>query len=354
MKSSEKPSRGCLRSIVVFAVSVVLLAGAIVALDVRNFLESPVLPSGNTVHVVIPQGSNWSAVVEILRSNDVVRKPVYFDLWARRTGLPERVKAGRYTFVGPLALDTLAESLSKGGEADEVTVTIPEGLTIFHIADRLDEAAIVSRSEFLRAAKDTSLLEDHGITAESLEGYLFPDTYRFRLGASAAEIAQRMVARHFEVWNALLAQHPDAIQKAASRGLSPGDVVTLASLIERESGAKAERAVISRVFLNRIDKKMKLQTDPTCVYGEDTYKAIPHPKYCKDPLNRYSTYVIDGLPPGPIANPGRSSLEAALMPSESPEDFKYLFFVAKRDGTGRHHFTQTFEEHRKAVRKFLK
>ncbi len=346
--------RGCLRAVGVFVTLVLLLASVVVGLDINTFLERPVVPENEVIHVVIPPGTSWNGVIQILETQAMISRPLYFNIWGRRRGLPDRVRAGRYTFVGPVSLSELEASLQEGGAADEVTITIPEGLTIFHIADRLDKSGVVSRLDFLRAARNPETLQKFGIIGDSMEGYLFPDTYRFRLGVSADELVQKMYERHQKVWTTLVASHPDALGDLSKHGLTAPDVVILASLIEKESNARTERSRIARVFLNRIDKKMRLQTDPTCVYGEDTYREIPHPRYCKDPLNRYSTYVIDGLPPGPIANPGKGSLEAALLPSKIPEDKNYLFFVARRDGSGAHHFSNTFAEHRRAVRKFLK
>lgn len=345
---------GCIRSSLVFGLAVGLLAAGVVAVDIDTFLKHPVVPESETVHVVIPRGTRWRQVVQIAQDQGLIRRPLYFDIWARRQGLPDRVKAGHYALVGPLSLAEFAESLTQGGIAEEVTLTVPEGLTIFHIADRLERAGIVDRADFLRAARDSEALAAHHIHADSFEGYLFPDTYRFSVGVAAPELVDRMVKRHESVWASLLLAHPESVAAMKNRGFSERDMITLASLVERESNDAAERPRIARVFLNRLDRGMKLQTDPTCVYGEDTYKEIPHPKFCKDPLNRYSTYVIDGLPPGPISNPGKSSLEAALNPSDPKTDGEYLFFVAKNDGSGTHYFSKTFEEHRKAVRRFLK
>lgn len=347
-------ARGCMRAAVTFCIAVLLLASGVISLDVRAFLERPVVEADQSVVVAIPPGSSWKQVVKILDEHGLLHRPMYFDIWARRHGLPNRVKAGRLTFTGPLDLAAFAAVLEKGGDADEISVTIPEGYSIFHIADRLEAQNIVSRAQFLRAARDREFLAEHKIPGESAEGYLFPDTYRFRLGVTAPEIVQAMVQRHEKVWTDLLANHPGKLEGLAKLDLTERDIVTLASLIEKESGARSERPKIARVFLNRLAKKMRLQTDPTCVYAEDTYREVPHPKYCKDPLNRYSTYVIDGLPPGPIANPGRSSLEAALMPSQAPQDFEMLYFVARRDGSGTHYFSRTYDEHRKAVNTYLK
>ena len=335
----------------------VALVGAAAALYVhyRAYVARPVLKAGEMRTVVIPKGTPWPRVITLLEQAELVGYRHYFDLWARRQELPPRVKAGTYHLAGPMDLSALAAALEQGGAVEEVAVTIPEGWTIFDIADRLDATGLVGREAFLRAARDPAALAAAGVEAESFEGYLFPDTYRFRQGTSAEAIVDRLHDRWREIWEPLAAEHAASRQALGQAyGFDRHDFVTLASLVERETGAHGERGLIARVFLNRLDRDMRLQTDPTCVYGEDTYKDVPSPSACKDPLNRYSTYVIDGLPPGPIANPGRASLVAALDPPDGEEARSYLFFVARRDGSGGHHFSETFAEHKRAIRRFLK
>jgi UPF0755 protein len=340
-------------AVLIFAViSGGMVAGGIY-LHYQAYLTTPVLAEGDTRTVVIPANSAWPQVVRILEEARLVRRPLYFEYWSREVGLPSSVRAGTFQLQGPLMLEDLAAALRRGGLAEDLSVTIPEGFTIFHIADRLESLGLVSREEFLRAATNEEALAEAGIDAESFEGYLFPDTYRFRQGTSAQAIIERKHRRWKEVWAQLYEAHLDGFEHLSSRyEFGVHEIVTMASLIERETGAGAERDLIARVFYNRLDRNMKLQTDPTCVYGEETYMLVPRPEHCRDPLNRYSTYVIEGLTPGPIANPGRASLEAALAPSTSAEAMEYLFFVSRRDGT--HHFTRTYQEHREAIRRFLK
>jgi UPF0755 protein len=324
-------------------------------LHYRAFVHAPVLQQGESVTLVIPKNTAWPEVVSLLERANLVEHVTYFEYWARRRHLPAAVKAGTYELDGPLGLVALDEQLREGGRVDETRVTFQEGLTIFHMADRVQTHGLAARDEFLRAARDEHALREAGLSADSFEGYLFPDTYRFRKGTSAQEIVSRMHARWQAVWMALEKQYAD--QKSSleeTYDFDRHDIVTLASIVERETSVDQERGVIARVFLNRLDRDMRLQTDPTCVYGEGTYDEVPRPKHCKDPLNRYSTYVIDGLPPGPIANPGRASLQAALDPSAKPEAKGYLFFVARRDGTMRHHFSKTFAEHKRAIQRFLR
>ncbi|QDG54716.1 endolytic transglycosylase MltG [Persicimonas caeni] len=337
------------------ALAVAMMVLGAVYLHYRSYVRSPVLEEGESVTLVIPKNTAWPQVVSILERADLVRRSTYFEYWARRRHLPPAVKAGTYELSGPLGLPELASKLREGGKVDETVVTFPEGLTIFHMADRVERLGLASRDEFLRAARDKQALQKAGIDADSFEGYLFPDTYRFRKGTSAAKIVERMHGRWKVIWMALEKQHAERKKALAEKyEFDRHDFVTLASLVERETSADGERDLIARVFLNRLDRDMRLQTDPTCVYGEETYDKVPRPKYCKDKLNRYSTYVIDGLPPGPIANPGRGSLQAALDPSDEEDAKGYLFFVARRDGTMRHYFSKTFAEHKKAIRRFLK
>ncbi|MFP4596661.1 MAG: endolytic transglycosylase MltG [Persicimonas sp.] len=353
-ESSANVARIALRLCAV-SLAVALAVAAAFYVHYRSYIDRDVLDEGESKTLVIPKNTAWPEVVSILRDTRLVERPTYFEYWARRKHLPAAVKAGTYELSGPLDLQGLADELRQGGLVDETEVIFREGLTIFHMADLVDEMGLADRQDFLRAARNTDELAAAGIQADSFEGYLFPDSYRFRKGTSATEIVRKMHGRWQAVWMSLEEQYAEGIETLEEDyDFDRHDIVTLASIVERETGAGAERETIARVFLNRIDRDMRLQTDPTCVYGEDTYKEVPRPKYCKDPLNRYSTYIIDGLPPGPIANPGRASMAAALNPSTEPEATRYLFFVARRDGTQRHYFSKTFAEHKRAIRRFLR
>lgn len=321
----------------------------------RAWAGAPVLGPEASVTVVIPHDTAWPGVVARMAEQGVIRRPRYFDFWARRRGLPAEVKAGTYELEGPMRLERLDELLRQGGSVEQVTLTIPEGFTIFHIADRLEALGLANRRDFLRAARSEELLRRFDLPGESFEGYLFPDTYRIRQGATPEQILVTLHEQWLREWGELVEAHPGALDAMASEhGLRRHDVIILASIIERETNHAPELPLIARVFLNRLDRDMRLQTDPTCVYGEETYREIPHPRYCRDELNRYSTYVIEGLPPGPISNPGRASLAAALQPAQGEQARRYIFFVARRDGTGAHHFTATYKEHKAAIERYLK
>ena len=351
----SRPRRVLLARLVLALIAVLGVVALGIWWDYSRYTRAELIPKGERRLLVIASGSTWRDVVEESVRQGLIRKPLYFDAWGRGKGLDRKVKAGTYELKGPLTLEDLSGELERGGRTDGVEVTIPEGFTIFHIADRLEEAGLVSRREFIEAARSKYLLRSYEVPGESFEGYLFPDTYRLAEGSSAQQIIARLHKRWEEVVGELLARHPEALRKAKQkRDLGLHEIITIASMIERETDYDPERAIIARVFLNRIDRDMRLQTDPSCVYGEATYKDIPSPKHCKDEHNRYSTYVIKGLPPGPISNPGLESLEAALLPAEDEKARSYIFFVAKRDGSGSHQFTATYAEHKQAIREFLK
>jgi UPF0755 protein len=356
---SEKKQHLPLRKRLLYAgVAMLLLFSSmslLLGLHYASYTSSNLLQVDESKTVVIPHNTNWPRVVDLLHIEGVIKRPLYFQVWARRRDLPRRVRAGTYTFTGPLTLDELGESLQQGGRRDVGKLAVPEGFTIFHIADRLEQLQIVGRSSFLEAAKRPGLLHRFDVPGESFEGYLFPATYDFHRGVSPEHIIERMHKHFLKRWNAVLKKHPERLKKMKQAyGFDAHDIIILASLIERETNYDPERGLIARVFLNRIDQGMKLQTDPTCVYGEQTYLEVPSPKYCRDRLNRYSTYVVKGLPPGPISVPGEKSLEAALSPDHSERGKKLLYFVARRDGTGSHYFSKTYKEHKAAIRKYLK
>ncbi|MGM0556314.1 MAG: endolytic transglycosylase MltG [Myxococcota bacterium] len=321
----------------------------------KAFVQAPLLDDGESVTLVIPEGTHWPDLVSRLEAANLVKNKPYFEYWTRSRELPAHAKAGVYELEGPMTIEGLADALEEGGEVEEVRLTFPEGFTIFHIADRVEKAGLADRAAFLRVSRDEELLEDAGIDGESFEGYLFPDTYRFLKGTPPEKIVARMHERWRDVWDELEGEHGEELEKLKENfKFDRHDVVTLASIVEKESSANSERGLIARVFLNRIERNMRLQTDPTCVYGEDTYLEVPSPAYCKDKMNRYSTYVIEGLPPGPISNPGRDSLEAAIDPAEGDDAKKYLFFVARRDGSNTHYFSETYREHLRAIQKYLR
>jgi len=291
--------------------------------------------SPDTVFFVRP-GSSIYQVALGLSQRGILRRPYLFVLYARLTGADRRIQAGEYRLGPGMSPRRILNTLVQG-KVITYKVTIPEGYTVRQIAELLEAKGLAGREDFLLAAQDAELCAKLGIPTGSLEGYLFPDTYYFPRGLTAKEIVRAMVAQ-FE-------QHitPQMRQRAEELGFTLHQVVTLASLIEKETGVEAERRLISAVYHNRLRRNIRLQCDPTVIYAlGDKFDG----NLRKEDLrldSPYNTYRHRGLPPGPIANPGLASIQAALY----PEAVDYIFFVSKNDGT--HKFSTTLEEHNQAV-----
>ncbi len=218
-------------------------------------------------------------------------------------------------------------------------VTIPEGYNLRQIAVVISGAGFGTEEDFIKKTTDPSFVSNQGIEAESLEGYIYPDTYYFPKDESIEDIVSATVDRLWAVFK------PEWKERAKELGFSIHQIITLASIIEKETGDKHERELISSVFYNRLKKGMRLETDPTVIYGIKNFNGNITRKHlsAKTP---YNTYQIEGLPPGPIASPGYDSIKASLYPAET----RYLFFVSKNDGT--HYFSANFKEHNSAVNKY--
>jgi UPF0755 protein len=225
------------------------------------------------------------------------------------------------------------------GEVKLHKLTIPEGYNAYQIAELVSQAGYGAQDEFDKIVSDAALVRKLGLEAETLEGYLFPDTYFFPKDVTMEKIISTMVQRFWSIFK------PEWQDRTKSLGFSVHQVVTLASIIEKETGAAFERPRISSVFHNRLRKKMRLESDPTVIYGIIDFDGNLTRKHLKT-RTPYNTYKIRGLPVGPIANPGRASLEAALF----PEKTAYIYFVSKKDTT--HYFSTNLKEHNRAVRKY--
>jgi UPF0755 protein len=238
---------------------------------------------------------------------------------------------------------TPAEILSmlRSGQVLLHSLTVPEGLTFVQIADLASQDGLTDRAEFLRLAKDREFIGSLEIKAETLEGYLYPDTYKFPRPVKAREVLVAMVEQ--------LRQEvgPDLLARMQELKMTMHEVLTLASIIEKETGSGEERPEISAVFHNRLKKHIPLQSDPTVIYGLPAFDGNLHKKDLSS-LSPYNTYRVQGLPPGPIANPGIQAIRATLYPSDS----RSLYFVSRNDGT--HQFSATLIEHNKAVEKYQK
>ena len=225
--------------------------------------------------------------------------------------------------------------------ANSSPATIPEGYTLAQITEVMGQQNVTDTAEFARLVRDRAFIASLGIEADSLEGYLFPETYYFARGTKAKDVIRMMVDGLQHVWTAELQE------QAARLRLSLHQVLTLASVIEKETGAKEERELIAAVFHNRLKKKIPLQSDPTVIYGLPAFDGNIHKRDLSS-HSPYNTYRVQGLPPGPIASPGAHAIRATLFPAQAP----YLYFVSRNDGT--HHFSSTLEEHNRAVEKYQK
>ncbi len=302
--------------------------------------RAPAVP-GQEVIISIPKGASLSQVGSILQENGVISSRLVFKLVAMIRGEQRKIKAGDYALkTGSDAGDVLDQLIS--GKTLMFSITVPEGFDIYQIADLMQQSEIMSKEEFMALCQDGAFLKELGVEGSNVEGYLFPDTYFLRPTekGDGKLIVRRMVQRFFNVYD------KNVRQTAEENGWSVAQVLTLASLIEKEARA-SEHALVSAVFHNRLKQKMKLQSDPTVIYGIKRMGS----KITKEDLNRkhpYNTYQNTGLPPGPIANPGKESLIAAIKPA----DVDYLYFVAKNDGS--HQFSNSLKEHNHWVNLYQK
>ena len=308
---------------------------------VTGYLDAPIDAAGGFKLVEVPKGAGFKAIVARLHAAKVVRDPLVFEWYGRYRKLGRSIKAGTYRVDLSTTPRALLTQLDEGSLPPQVRITIKEGWNRWQIAEHLAAQGLVSEANFLARVK-----------RDQLEGRLFPDTYWIKQGATIDDVVRVLTERFDDVFDEVIRGHPNE-QTWRTNPAARARLVNLASLVEKEARTDRDRKLVARVFANRVAKGMRLQTDPTCVYGPDTWREVPHPRYCKDPDNRYSTYMIDGLPPTPIGNPGRAAIDAAARPANGPNDAKLLYFVARRDGTGEHQFSETYDQHRAAVKRFL-
>lgn len=297
------------------------------------------LPFGNkSIEFEVKKGQSFREVINSLYEKGMIRDRNMFLIMGRLTGLDKKIKAGYYPLWGNMTPFEIFNALRKG-KIIEYEITIIPGDSLFEIGRKFSDLGIIEFEEFERLSRDKNFLIDLDIDAPSLEGYLFPDTYRFPKGLDLKEVIGLMVERLREKFD------DEMLSRAFELGMSEREVLTLASIIEKEAMKDEERSIISAVYHNRLKKKMPLQADPTSIYG---IKSWGEPITKRDLLRNtpYNTYVIKGLPPGPIASPGLESIRAALYPENVP----YLYFVSNNDGT--HIFSVTLKEHEKAVRAY--
>jgi UPF0755 protein len=307
---------------------------------VHHFLETPGPALRQPISVLVPKGASLRTVALALEEQGVVTNGTLFSWWVRYTGADRKIKTGEYEFDEALTPVELLRRLLLG-EGLRVSVTIPEGWTFQQIVKLLSEKGLGSEENFLCLNTDPVFLEKWGLPWQGIEGYLFPDTYYFSRFASAEEVLGQMIGHFYKMLK------PEMYRRAEALDLSVHEVVTLASLIEKETGTPQERPLVSAVFHNRLKKGIPLQCDPTVIYGIPDFDGNLTRAHLRTPT-LYNTYVIRGLPPGPIANPGLKSLQAALQPA----DGDYLYFVAKGDGS--HLFSSDLATHNRAVMQYQK
>ena len=292
-------------------------------------------------YVDIPQGAGSRAIGDRLVAAGVVRDHATFRIALNLSGQGRRLQAGEYRFDRPMTPYEVIDKIARG-DVFVITVTFPEGLTIAEMSKIFESHGLGPASAFVAAARDAEPIRTLDPAASNLEGYLFPDTYPLSRKTDASQLVRLMVQRFAHAFS------PDLRQKAADRSLSVRQAVTLASIVEKETGRADERPLVAAVYANRLRIGMALQCDPTVIY------ALQRAGKYNGNLKRedlsmdspYNTYRNPGLPPGPIASPGRASLEAAVQPAPA----SFLYFVSKNDGS--HAFAGSLDEHNRNVQKF--
>jgi len=320
-----------------------LIVAFITGLKYSGLFLAPEVESREVV-VSIPEGAGAARIGEILEEAGVIKSADAF-VWTLKIksrlkkNQPVVLKAGEMALDPSLPVWKTIDLIAKGNYK-VYPFTVPEGRNMYEIAKMIEEAGLGSGAEFLALCRDKNFINSLGLNADSLEGYLFPETYNFPKGTPLRAIIKTMTDTFFKVWS----KYAD---EAKSKGWTRQTVITLASIVEKETGAPKERPVIAGVFWNRLEQGMKLQTDPTIVYGllPDNFSGNITRKDIDNP-HPYNTYHIPGLPPGPIANPGEAAIKAVITPDVVP----YLYFVSKNDGT--HEFSRTLAEHNRAVNKY--
>ncbi len=315
------------------------------------------------VELDIKRGASFTGIVRLLAQKKLIENPLYFRLYTLFTRGDVSIQSGHYRLKRNDTPAQLLEKLLKGPLINMFQVTIPEGKHLLQVAEILEQAGVGTKKELLAAMYDKAFLQELRIPAENMEGYLFPETYKFRRGTRVKTVLRTMVNQYRKVWASLRTTYPSLFRRLKARhGFTSHKILIMASLVEKETGVKRERPLIAGVFLNRLEfptfKPKLLQTDPTIIYGctVPKHKSPACQKFTgrirrihlRDKENPYNTYVIKGLTPGPICSPGRAALKAVLKPTIS----KYLYFVAKTPG-GEHYFSKTVAEHEAAVRKYI-
>lgn len=322
------------------------LLGIVAAFLVFAFFRFAITPktqeTSPPVVIEVSKKSTISEVAKDLAEKGVIESETAFRWLGRLTRRGAKLRQGEYAVSASQSPMRIYEILSSGKSILH-SLTIPEGTNMYEIAGFVEEKGIAEKAKFLEICKSRSRLREFGIDdadAVSFEGYLFPDTYAYNKFSKVDDLIRQMVRKLLSLWG------EKERLRAAELGMSRYQVLTLASIIEKETGARSERPLISGVFHNRLKKRMRLQSDPTTIYGIwERYAGNLHRSDLTEPTP-YNTYTVAALPMGPIGNPGRESIQAALYPAET----EALYFVSRNDGT--HIFSKTLNDHNRAVRDF--
>jgi UPF0755 protein len=321
------------------AIFVLLLLAATAVASAYVSLKTPYQGFREPVILDFPKGTGARAMAEELAKSGVIRSSWQF-LALRIIDPGKKLQAGEYQFA---RADTPSNVLNRIARGDVFfyELNVPEGSNMFDIAATVGRFDFLKASDFLRAARDPALIRDLAPEAPTLEGYLFPATYRITRSTTVQQLCVMMTGQFRKVWRQL---------QAAGHSRPVNEIVTLASLVEKETGRPEDRPIVASVYANRLRKGMALDCDPTTIYAallEARYRGTIYRSDLASE-NAYNTYRHAGLPPGPIANPGLASLQAALAPAETD----YLYFVAKPDGSGGHQFSETIAQHNIAVQRY--
>lgn len=316
-----------------------LLFCIVIFLTVRSKFLSPAdRNSKNLESFEVADNQNLTEIATNLHEKGFIKSVNTIKIIAKFRGIDKKINAGEYELSKSMSPPDILTKLASG-KTIQRKVTIPEGTSVYQMGKILEDANIIKKSEFDAAMRDPRLLVKAGIVGETFEGYLFPDTYLFSKPITPEKVIWAMLLEGEDRWK------PEYTDKGDEFNMSRYDILTLASIIEKESGNSQENGRISSVFHNRIKEKMKLQSDPTVIYGIKNFNGNLTKIDLETPTP-YNTYIINGLPPGPICNPGESAIKAALYPDTTT----YLYFVG--DGTGKHVFSTTLAEHNKWVNIF--
>lgn len=320
-----------------FLLALVLLIAAVGG--AAYLLSQPYQGFGKEVFLDFAKGTSTEEMASQLTSGGVIRSEWLF-LAARALQPKARLQAGEYRFSSPASIWTVFERIVHG-DVFYYEVTIPEGSNIFDIANDVDRLGFIKGADFLKVARDPALIEDLAPGAPSLEGYLFPSTYRLTRRTTALQVCRMMTELFRKRWDEV---------RGEGQGSDVNRTVTLASLIEKETGIPSDRPAVASVYANRLRLRMPLDCDPTTIYAallEGRYHGVIHRSDLGSD-SPYNTYRHAGLPPGPVANPGMASLRAALKPAETD----FLYFVVRPGSSGGSNFSRTLAEHNQHVREY--